>query len=1133
MQTFHTQLFDFSCALLVALLFAASQASSAVLPGFIDLNVAPGSEATPLLRVYGDNAGDELGMEQGGATAHGDVNGDGYDDLIVASRNHTGPGGTACGLVVVIYGAPSLPATQIDLNTAAGTHGETRIYGDDAFDGFGTTVAAGDINNDGYDDVIIGAVLASHPGRSTAGEVIVVYGSGNKPGTVAGSGTVVDLNTTVGARGETRILGDDAGDFLGWGVECGDFNGDNYDDIMMGAFFADPDGRTSAGEVVAVYGGAAKPGTATGSGSVLDLDAAAGNNGETRIYGDDNDDRIGLALAAGDINGDGYDDMLIGTGYADSTGGTDAGEVYVIYGGSTKPGAAAGTGSIVDLSTSAGVNGETRIYGDDAQGRMGDSVASGDINGDGHDEVLIGAPSTGNLPGDLIGEVYIIYGRTGKPGTVAGSGTTIDLNTSFGSSGETRILGEAITEGFGYHVGAADINGDGYEDLVATAPYNPLGSPLGDVFVLYGSSDLLGTPTLAGSVLDLAASPADVKMVASASGDIFGHGAAAGGDIDRDGYAEFSSAAPKGDTPAGADAGYGITVFGDGTAANATAMEAHHAGNTQEIGMGGRLSPVLRTKLRFTGGNESRTSATIYRSATGLSNVATPAEVADVYWELSTTRTAYSFASIRFQYLDSEIAGMDESKLQLFQAPSPSGPWTKAAGAYLDTARNEMLVGVGSLGYFALSTVDVTPPSAISIIPATTGPTNLDLIAFEVTFDEPVEGFDDSSDLIMTFDGVSADAIISGSDAMYTVAIESITGNGTITLAVDTNAEIRDGAGNPIGASVTSATVTIDNLSPGVTLSTSAGDPVGGAISVVLESTEPVFGLDAGDFTSINAMVEDLTGTGNTYTFNLVPTAGGVFGVSLDAAKFTDMAGNGNTVSNSIARSFDPDLPAVTSLAPSTAGPTNADSVSFEVAFNEPVTGFNDANDLLLVHAGTSHAGTSISGGPQTYTVTISGIAGDGSFTLAVSTGGGVADFALNPLAGSIISLPVQIDNTAPHFSNIACQPQDASEGDVVTIYFESDAPFLASPDVYVNGNPASPVAKDGFSYQYLVGPAEPIGPAIIGINGIDLAGNPGYAESSTALNIIAEEAQVPLSAWPLMLTLFSAGLLGIARRRR
>jgi hypothetical protein len=1099
MSTQQTQrtLSDLAYSALLVLLFAAN-AGAVSLPTLIDLNVTPGAESTPVLRIYGDNANDQLGNEQSGAIAFGDINGDGHDDVIVGARYHTGPGGTSSGVVYIVYGSASLPATQVDLNNAAGSAGETRIYGDDTFDGLGVTVASGDINGDNFDDVIIGASGGDQAGRPDCGEVIIIYGSGSKPGTATGTGSVVNLNATVGARAETRIYGDDISDALGWGVATGDINGDGYDDVLMGAAFGDNANGTNTGETYIVYGSATKPGIATGSGSVVDLGAAVGTYGETRILGASGSGYLGLGVASSDVNGDGYDDFICGAYGVAGPGGTQSGALYVLYGGSSKPGAAVGTGSLVDLSTTAGTNGETRIYGDDVSGIFGGQVSTGDINGDGYGDIVAGAFNAGPTLGDAVGEGYVLYGRNGKPGTPAGSGSTIDLNDAPGTNGETRIIGEAILESFGYNFSAGDVNGDGVDDIIATVPYPQFGAALGKVNVIYGSSSKPGTALLAGSIIELATDTPDVTLVAANISDRLGYGAASAADVDRDGYSEFATTAPFADTVAGADAGQGIVVFGDGLAASATATEQHHAGDTQTIGIGGRLSPVVRAQVRYVGGTASRTDATITRSSTGITNLGAPAEVADVYWNLATNRTGYSFASLKLQYLDSEIVGMDESKLQIFRAGSPAGPWTKVGGAFLNTVSNEIYVGVGALGYFALSTIDVTGPSATSIVPNTTGPTNADTVSFTLTFDESVEGFDDASDLIVNLSGITADAIVTGSDADYTVTVESIDGDGTLSIAVDTNAEIKDVVGNFILASVTSAVVTIDNTAPNVTLSSSAGDPVGGAIAISVEASEVAMGLTDSDFEVTNASITSFSGSGSDYTFNLTPIASGSFGVSLKSGQFTDPAGNGNNESNAITRNFDPNLPSVTSITPDVASPTNSDEIDFTVTFDEPVTGFDSAADLIINHVGTNHVAESISGGPQVYNVTLSGVAGDGTITLAVNTASGIADLALNPLASSITSDAVTIDNTAPGIALSSATP-DPHNGDIgIEITATEPIVGLDATELQTDNAAVSGFAGNDDTYTAVLTPTfdGAVSASIPASAYTDIAGNPGGASN-------------------------------------
>lgn len=146
-----------------------------------------------------------------------------------------------------------------------------------------------------------------------------------------------------------------------------------------------------------------------------------------------------------------------------------------------------------------------------------------------------------------------------------------------------------------------------------------------------------------------------------------------------------------------------------------------------------------------------------------------------------------------------------------------------------------------------------------------------------------------------------------------------------------------------------------------------------------------------------------VTGLDDQTTYNFVAIARNGASVSTTDGP----AGSGTTL--------DATPPNVISLVPAPTGPTNADSVGFEVEFDEAVQNFNDASDVTIVHTGTSHSGLTIAGGPTIYTVTVNGIAGDGSFTLAVNTASDVEDLSANALVSSPTSAAVVIDNTAPN----------------------------------------------------------------------------------------------------------------------
>lgn len=228
-----------------------------------------------------------------------------------------------------------------------------------------------------------------------------------------------------------------------------------------------------------------------------------------------------------------------------------------------------------------------------------------------------------------------------------------------------------------------------------------------------------------------------------------------------------------------------------------------------------------------------------------------------------------------------------------------------------------------------------------------------------------------------------------------------------------------------------------------------------------------------------------------------------------------------------------PDLtpPNATAITPATTGPTNATSVDFTVTFDEDVQNFDD--DVVVTHSGTAHTGVSIAGSGATYTVTIEGLSGDGTFTVAVDTGGDVQDLAGNALASSVTSAAVSIDSVDPVFSNLTVMPEEASVGELIAITFDSSESTAGDPDVSVNGNPATQSGKAAHTYQYTILPSDPLGPATIEISGVDDAGNAGMLSSSTALVIVEPAPAVPVTAWPLAVALGAIAATVLRRKRR
>ena len=299
----------------------------------------------------------------------GDINGDGYDELIIGAYG-ADPNGDFSGSSYVVFGSGNAFASTVNLSTLNGTTG-FRLDGEAVLDESGYSVSsAGDVNGDGYDDLIIGANHAD-PNGSASGSSYVVFGK------ASAFASTVNLSTLDGTNG-FRLDGEAASDISGYPVSsAGDINGDGYDDLIIGAAFADINGSSSGSSYVVFGSGNAFAPT-------VNLSTLDGTNG-LRLDGEAASDVSGFSVSsAGDINGDGYDDLIIGAAYADING-SSSGSSYVVFGSGN---AFAPT---VNLSTLDGTNG-FRLDGVAASDVSGFSVSSaGDINGDGYDDLIIGA----------------------------------------------------------------------------------------------------------------------------------------------------------------------------------------------------------------------------------------------------------------------------------------------------------------------------------------------------------------------------------------------------------------------------------------------------------------------------------------------------------------------------------------------------------------------------------------------------------------------------------------------------------------------------------------------------------------------------------------------------------------------
>jgi uncharacterized Zn ribbon protein len=355
---------------------------------------------------------------------------------------------------------------------------------------------AGDVNGDGFNDIIIGSPLTNLTNRNDAGISYIVFGKENM--------TSVNLSAIRSGSGGFVVNGRTSGDGSGFSVSgAGDVNGDGLSDLIVSA----PDAASKAGKTYVVFG---KSGTAA-----VNLSAVESGSGGFVINGINLNERSGYQIAnAGDINGDGLSDVIIGSSIPTMSG---AGRSYVVFG---KTNTAA-----VNLSSIVGGTGGFVIEAENSGDQAGFSVSSaGDVNGDGLADFIVGAPQS--LSGGT-GISYVVFGKK--------TGTPINLSTiNSGGGGGFSIKGSVSGDMAGHSVSnAGDVNGDGLADLILSAPaYGVNGTNIARAYVVFGKNNTASVDLSSvaaghgGFMISSKGRWDDLDMKVSNAGDINGDGLA-------------------------------------------------------------------------------------------------------------------------------------------------------------------------------------------------------------------------------------------------------------------------------------------------------------------------------------------------------------------------------------------------------------------------------------------------------------------------------------------------------------------------------------------------------------------------------------------------------------------------------